>query len=184
MRRMDEAPREGPRLSVFRVKVKNSPLVFWVLGRSCRGFPSHWDGRRTVPCNREEQGMHCQGCEEKWGERWRCYLDVVDEKTRDRGFLELTGVGKANLLSCVNGEENLRGSRIQVARGGGDKTRLRFTYLAPGNQREVATWPEELDPHDTVLALYLSELKKVRGPWCNTPPGRNGKHAEVEGGDE
>jgi len=184
MRREDTPPKEGPRLSVIRLKAGHGEVCFWIVGRAVRGFQSHWTGNLTVPCFRDDEGTYCESCDKELPTRWRGYLDVIMERNRDRGFLEMTAVGVESLELCVNGQCNLRGSRIKAARGGGDKTRMRFTYLAPSNPEQLRLCPEEIDPHDTVLALLCSRLHSVRGSKQVGQPNFNGRFKMPEGGQE
>lgn len=183
MRREDSIPSEGPRLSVIRIKAKDHEVTLWVVGRRIRGFRSHWNGQLTVECTKEQPEDCCPLCDDGIETRWRGYLDVIVDRNRDRGFLELTAAGSESLILCVNGEDNLRGARIKVFRGQGDKTRMRFAYMSPANVEQLRLVPEELDPHDTVVKLYQSQLKKIPRAMVDNHYHHNGKAQRSQGGE-
>ena len=71
------------------------------------------------------------------------------------GFLELTKHNRDDILAYVGGASRLRGARVKVLRGKGDKTSLRFMAL----RSWAAEYPDmemaaEKDPQETLRALF------------------------------
>ncbi len=156
-RRDDSPPIAGPRLRVIRFKANEQSNVS-LLGTKIHGFWTHF-AARTEPCT--EPKDLCHGCQQKWPLRWKGYVHAIREDRQEEGFLELTGKNRETLLHHFGRQELLRGQRLLVRRGKGDKTELRMlpvrSWLA--EFQEVAM-PDEMDPEETLRALF--ELRRAR----------------------
>lgn len=156
-RRDNVAPPAGPRMKLVRLKAKEVFNV-GVVGTVFHGFWTHW-GSRTEPCT--EPKADCQGCQRQWPTRWKCYLHVIREDTGEEGFLECTALVRDKVLSHVGNVSYLRGSRLKLQRGNGDKTSLHVMLLRPWLQEHPgAELPAEKDPEETLHALFSFRRSK------------------------
>lgn len=151
-RRGGEPPESGPRLKLIRVKARESFNVA-IVGTLFHPFWTHWSGRRTEPCTEPKE--ECAGCIGQWPQRWKCYLHCIREDSLTEGFLECTALNRDRVRELVGGDKMLRGSRLKVLRGNGDKTELRLMLLRPWiAEHDGEILPDEQDPEETLRALF------------------------------
>src|SRR5947207_7704546 len=151
-RRGGEPPASGPRLKILRVKARETFNVA-IIGTAFHAFWTHWSGARTEPCT--EPRENCDGCLRQWPQRWKCYLHAIREDCLSEGFLELTSLNRDRIRELLGGDKFLRGARVKVLRGNGDKTELKLMLLrcwAAEHEGEVL--PDEMDPESTLRALF------------------------------
>lgn len=79
-------------------------------------------------------------------------MHVVNADNRKQVFLELTPTAARCILDSLSDEKSLRGVRIKVVRGKGDKARLQVTVL--GRMSDESKLPEGKDPYQTLSALW------------------------------
>jgi hypothetical protein len=150
-RRDDTPPPSGPKLKVIRIKANEGCNVA-LFGTVVHGFWTHYGGR-TEPCT--EPREHCEGCQKQWPSRWKGYVHCLREDTLQEGFLELTKLNRDTILSHTGSEKLMRGSRLKLQRGKGDKTALRMLLLRGwGAEHPGEEMPEEHDPEDTLRSLF------------------------------
>lgn len=157
-RRDDIPPESGPALKIVRLKACESCNVS-LLGSCVVGYWTHW-GTRTLPCTlpREE----CEGCRRQFPQRWKGYIHCLREDRTEEGFLEVTKITRETILEHVGGEKFLRGSRIKVLRGKGDKTTLRVLLLRPwAAEHPDIPLPDEKSPEQTLRALFEFGTRKA-----------------------
>lgn len=156
-RRDDSPPKSGPMLKIFRLK-SNKGGTFGVFGSRIHGFWTHWSGRCSEPCT--DPVSECIGHKQEWSLRWKGYLHVYFSERSEEGFLELTPIAADDLLLQVGGESELRGSRITVQRGGGDKSRLKVGIMPRWKSYTGTDVPPEKDPEETLKKLWEFGAKK------------------------
>lgn len=156
-RRDDSPPIAGPRLRVIRFKANEQSNVA-LLGTVIHGFWTHYSAR-TEPCTDPKE--ECHGCINKWPSRWKGYVHAIREDRQEEGFLELTPKNREDLLAYCGRAELMRGCRLLVRRGKGDKTALRMMPIRSWRAEfdEVAM-PEETDPEETLRSLF--EFRRAR----------------------
>jgi len=169
VRRDDSAPPRGPSLRIFRLKANDHRTVS-IFGTHIHGFWTHWSGSASEPCT--EPKTECIGCQREWPLRWKAYIHCHVQELQEEGFLEMTPVVKDQLLLEVGGEKELRGSRITIQRGKGDKARMQVRLISRWQSLTSAAMPPELDPEDTLVRLW--EFGKIRrkGNYTNGQPKR------------
>jgi hypothetical protein len=146
--RQDTPPRSGPELPVVRLKASGSTMVV-ILSASLWGIWTHWNGSKTEPCYREKK--QCPACKKGLPKRWKGYLHCWDYAKKREIFLELTPTSADQLLSQCGKDVPLRGNRMNVNRGAGDKARLRLTVLTAVPPAEL---PAGRDPEVTLQKLW------------------------------
>ena len=150
-RRDDTPPPAGPSMRIIRFKANESCNVA-LIGSKVRGFWTHWSDR-TEPCTEPKE--ECVGCLRKWPQRWKGYIHALREDRMEEGFLEVTRLTKETILEQVGGEKFLRGARIKVLRGKGDRTTLRVLLLRGwAAEHQDSPLPNEKDPEETLRALF------------------------------
>ena len=160
-RRDDIPPPTGPTLKIFRLKANKSG-TFALFGSRVHGFWTHWAGGCSEPCT--EPIENCVGHQRQWPLRWKGYLHCHWQERAEEGFLELTPVARDELLLLLGGEEELRGSRVTVARGGGDKSRLKIGIMPRWKAWSGTEVPPEKDPENTLIKLWEFGNKLRKNP--------------------
>jgi len=156
-RRDNNPPPSGPRFKLHRLKASEY-ANFSFFGEEIHGFWTHW-GRRTEPC--VEPKEFCKGCQEKQPSRWKGYVFCRREDTGELGFLECTPKLRDDVLSKVGGRTYLRGARLKILRGKGDKTSCTTQFLRPfGQEFPGQEMPADVDPGETLRMLF--EWRKPR----------------------
>lgn len=79
-------------------------------------------------------------------------MHVVNAENRKQVFLELTPTAARCILDSLSDEKSLRGTRVKVTRGKGDKARLQVQVV--GRLSDDAKLPEGKDPYQTLSALW------------------------------
>lgn len=151
-RRGEEEPASGPRYKIVRVKA-NETFNVAILGTEFHRFWTHWSGSRTEPCT--EPKAECIGCSRQWPQRWKAYLHVLREDTLAEGFLELTKLNRDTIREHVGGDKFLRGTRLKLLRGKGDKTQLKILLLRSwAAEHGEEPMPSEKNPEETLRSLF------------------------------
>jgi len=156
-RRDDTPPAAGPTLKIFRIKGGKSG-TFALFGSRIHGFWTHWAGSCSEPCTDPVQ--ECVGHQREWPLRWKGYLHCFWQERSEEGFVELTPAARDDILMQLGGEGELRGARVTIARGAGDKTRLKIGILARWKAWAGSEVPPEKDPEPTLLKLWEFGNKK------------------------
>jgi len=150
-RRDDYPPPSGPKYRLFRLKA-GERINFSLIGTRIYGYWTHWSGR-TDPCIEPKE--ECQGCKRQDPQRWKGYVFCQRDDNGELGFLELTPLGKKKVLDLLGGERHLRGGRIKVMRGAGDKSALSYMLLRHWfAEFEGVSIPEDVHPEDTLRILF------------------------------
>lgn len=149
LRRQDTPPEGGPRNFVRRLKGRERSM-FTILSPHFHGCFVHWTGSRTIPCEADDDS--CHGHRHKMPCKWKGYLWCINHNARQQEFLEFTRVGALDLLRLYDKGMSLRGQRIQVARGNGDKTGVKIEPCTPF--AAVEQLPKDLEPYDTLEQLW------------------------------
>lgn len=149
LNRQNRPPDPGPEMLILRLRA-GQRIVATILSKALWGVWTHWAGKRSEPCFGDK--ADCPGHKRGLPLRWKGYLHVFDHTKKKEGFLELTPVSAESLLDQVGNDSPLRGERIQVIRGGGDKARLTVELLAA--IKEGVVLPPEKDPEKTLRALW------------------------------
>lgn len=150
-RRDDQPPRVGPTMLIFRLK-KREGGTFAVFGSKVHGFWTHWAGMASEPCT--EPLSECIGHQREWPLRWKGYLHVHFQERGEEGFLELTPAATNEICLLLGGTDELRGSRLRIQRGEGDKARLKVSILARWKAVVGTEIPPEKDPEATLQKLW------------------------------
>lgn len=149
LNRQDRPPRGGPEMLVLRLKAGVTKL-FAILSPSLWGVWTHWAGSKSEPCFQDKKS--CSGCKRGLPKRWKGYLHCWDYHDKREVFFELTPLAADAILEQCGEDAPLRGNRIQVVRGAGDKARLKVTVLSAVPRDQVL--PEAKDPAKTLSKLW------------------------------
>ena len=149
LNRQNHPPRGGPSMPIRRVKA-GQRKQFAILSRSLWGVWTHWNGKQSEPCYQEKK--QCGGCKRGLPKRWKGYLHAYDFMDKEECFLELTPLACDQLLAQAGDKEPLRGNRVLVERGAGNKARLTVTMLTP--VQSVSSLPAEKDPQSALQKLW------------------------------
>jgi hypothetical protein len=161
LRRQELPPDTGPEINVVRLKANESINVL-ILSPKIWGFMCHWNGAFTEPCH---DGGGCNGCSKGYPIKWKGFLYCIDEAHRVNVFLELTPKGRDSIVKAFRPGEEMRGARMIVQRGRGDKARLiiQFQPCLPNSEN----LPRDLDPAPTLEKLWgivPGKLRVYRNP--------------------
>lgn len=153
VRSADMPPDPGPELEVRRVGAGLSMTVLFLCVRF-RGFWTHWNQgrRRTQPCL--DPIETCPGHKAQLPLRWKAYAHVYDHGQRDQCLLELTPGAARQLMQALGGLADLRGMRVQIARGQGAKARLNVSVQKMPTDAEKLKLPREHDALVTLAKLW------------------------------
>lgn len=152
-------PSPGPKSLIRRLKA-GEKFNFILLG-NLWGCWTHWAGNKSEPCTGEKQD--CVGHRKGLPVRWKGYLHVVNQETRQLEFLEVTPLSADQLLEIVGRDQPLRGNRIHVRRGEGTKARLTITILAAATAINPGiVLPPGEDPSGTLRRLWGMPDIKLR----------------------
>lgn len=149
LRRVEEAPRPGPRWPIIRLKGGQAGL-FQIFSHRVRIFASHWNGKRSQPCTVPQS--ECAGCLDKLPNKYKGYLHVRSVNTDVEGFLELTPTAIDSMKNQTPGVASVRGMRVEVRRTRGDQGRLSLVMLPVCCS--ISELPPERDPEDTLRQLW------------------------------
>jgi hypothetical protein len=169
-RRDNAPPRQGPSLTIFRLK-KNRGGTFCIFGSKVHGFWTHWAGMCSEPCT--EPVSECVGHQREWPLRWKGYIHCYWQELQEEGFLELTPHATNDIILQLGGEAELRGARVRVERGQSDKARLKVTIQARWQAVSDRPVPEEKDPENTLAKLWEFGSKR-RQPFSKRPDANQG----------
>lgn len=151
LNRCDTPPPPGPRYRIRRLRHGES-MQFILLGPMC-GLYTHWTGSRTEPCY--ENKKDCAGCRTGKPKRWKGYVHVWNEAIPGEEFLEFTPTAAALLNDLLGDAAELRGNRLMMERGGGDKSRLKLSLLCHYEKlRSNHPLPQTRDPLETLSRLW------------------------------
>ncbi len=130
------------------------------LSEALWGVHTHWlkEGKRgrSVRCTKERGACVCE--ERDLPSRWRGYIHVYDEGTREFCFLELTPGAAEQLLRQLPDRENLRGIRFEAYRTpGGDTGRLNIRLGT--HTVAIETCPPGQDPEPVLEKLWSLTLR-------------------------
>lgn len=165
--RQDRPPEPGPRQEILRLRA-NQMATLWVLSSNLEGLWTHWDAARNCskPCTRgvDERGnaIKCPACEDMLPRRWKGYLYCRDHDRKKQCFVELTPASATSLYAQVGEDIDLRGHKLKVQRGKGDKARLLLTALGQFDLGPVAPPAESVI--QTLLALWKLGKPEVERP--------------------
>lgn len=98
-------------LELVRVPAKLM-LAGFITTNDLLGCLTHWNGRRTVPC----QGLDCDDETHKRPTRWHAYTGLWIDKTNEHVILELPSGAAEKLQAAKNGRPSIRGLQIQCFR--------------------------------------------------------------------
>lgn len=144
-----EPPRPGPELRLVRLREKERG-TFVVLG-PLWGCYTHWNGQRSEPCFGDSKS--CPGHRRGLPVRWKGYLHVIWTEKREECFLEVTPLAAGDLLNVIGGKDApMRGVRVQIERGAGNKARLRVTLLPAMPKTDHL--PQSKDPEEILKDLW------------------------------
>lgn len=147
--RDSSVPETGPSVWVRRMKAEQQSS-FIVLSPQFWGIWTHFDGTRTTA--HAEKKHECEGCKRALPKRWKGYLYVWNVDARTHEFLELPPVAAAAFRDSIGTQRTYRGIIVQVKRGRGDKSRLKFTFLPDYAEKEPLR--ADLDPWPTLRKLW------------------------------
>jgi hypothetical protein len=117
------------------------------------GVYTHWAGNHSEPCY--DNKKQCPGHKRGLPLRWKGYVHVFNQVTRNEEFLEFTPTSAKQLLDQFGESNPLRGNRVQMVRGRGDKARLTLTALTAATVTNPGIiLPEPKDPYETLCKLW------------------------------
>jgi len=157
LRRQANPPEGGPEVHVRRLK-KGEAVSVTIYSHAVWGFLCHWNGRFTEECN--ENPRECRGCQKGYPQKWKGYLFVMNEANRQPEFLELTPTSRDFIVNSFKPGEEMRGCRMTVTRGKGDKARLQIMFM-PCLQTPQSC-PKDLDPAPTLERLWSMVPGRLR----------------------
>lgn len=146
--RDDRPPRSGPAFEIKRLKA-HAAIHICILAPIWATW-THWNGRSSEPCFKDHK--QCNGHKRGYPRRWKGYVHCVDTATGDEVFLELTPLACHGLLAQLGRNTPLRGQRMRVKRGGGDRARLEIVVSPP--HPEPDTLPAPKTPFFVLCKLW------------------------------
>lgn len=151
----DAPPPAGPQIWVKRLKA-NEKWACVICSSKITGLWIHWfpNQRKTEPCWQERQ--RCPGCKSKVVRKWKGYLHVLHPSSKKQWFLELTPWSAQAILNQLEPGYDLRGLRLDLQRGDGDKARMVVNVKPPfPGQGEV--------PLEKYVVETLEQLWRLQG---------------------
>jgi hypothetical protein len=156
-------PPHGPERFIRRLAA-GQRLYVTVLSRSLWGVWTHWFGAKSGPCYRDKKS--CDGCKRGFPARWKGFLCCLNLENKHVEFCELTPLAAENLLAQVPKGQSLRGLRLTLERGKGDKARLKC--IITGVALNQCDLPKEETPEKTLVALWGTPEIDIRLPASET----------------
>ena len=145
----DSPPPDPAPGRILRLRASQS-LDCIILGK-CWGVNTHWTGSESQPHFRSES--KCPGCKKRDPMRWKGYWYVLPLGIgAQANWLEVTSsiVEKIHIQAGVQGD--LRGLRVLLTRGAGNKAHVKATVQPPCEVR--GKLPEDQDPYRLLLKLW------------------------------
>lgn len=154
--RCDTPPPPGPRHIIRRIRA-NEKKQFVLLSK-LHGCWTHYNGRTTQPCF--DGKKQCEGCQRAFPKRWKGYIHCLNQTDATEEFLEVTPLFAKQLESCVGTiGPKMRGNRILVERGRGDKSRLRLELQSHCDVLpSCPALPDPKEPWETLERLWEAKL--------------------------
>ena len=147
----DRPPTGRPQMWVERLKA-NATYQCTILSEAPYALIVHYANKRSSPHLKDKE--HCPGCVRKEGMRWKLYLHVLNHHKRQEEFLELPTIAGETFLSFFPKGTMIRGQRIQLTKGNGDKTRVNISILPPLCSPGSSSLPQPKDPKKTLIELW------------------------------
>jgi hypothetical protein len=157
----DRPPQQDPSLPYRITRTPaTSKLRAVILSTQMIGCPTHYDGRRTVPC----EGNQCKLCEAGYAARWHGYVAVWDPAEDERLVLELPAGPAQALADHHDRFHTLRGFDL-VAWRPRQKANARIAITLGQVQRPSPAIPAEPDLHTILLRIWgLTPSRNGRSP--------------------
>lgn len=145
----DAPPADPAPGQILRVRA-NQSVDCIILGK-CWGVNTHWTGSESQPHFRVEG--KCPGCKKRDPIRWKGYWHVLPlGKSSRLGWLEVTAATVEKIQGQAGLVGDLRGLRILLVRGAGDRSHLKATVQPPCEVRGAL--PPDADPYKLLLKLW------------------------------
>jgi hypothetical protein len=121
-----------------------------ILGKTW-GVNTHWTGHESQPHFRAEG--KCPGCKRRDPMKWKGYWYVLPLGKNPRcGWLEVTPTIVESIQLQAGTKGDLRGLRVMIARGNGDRSHTKSTVQPPCEVRGAL--PNDEDPYRLLLKLW------------------------------
>lgn len=151
LNRQDSAPKPGPETEIRRVPAAITVSCI-VLSEKISGFWTHWAVDHSVPCQGKKET--CPAHRSGYPLRWKGYLYVLDLRSNEEYFLELTPIAAKALEAVLGTSISWRGTRMEIRRGNGQKARLSVSVQEIGGQRPTGHLSAAKDVTQTLVALW------------------------------
>lgn len=113
-RRDPNPPPPNPHLHVTRLRAGQT-FQGWILSQEIEGVWTHWDGRRSLPC--EQNGAPCPADRHRLPQRWKGYLHCLPLDGEVTTVVELTAEAARQIKSQSSNLSRLRGNLLELQRG-------------------------------------------------------------------
>jgi len=134
---------------IYRLRASQA-FDFIILGKTW-GVNTHWTGQESQPHFRAEG--KCPGCKKRDPMRWKGYWYVLPLGPKPRlGWVEVTPTIVTSVEAQAGVKGELRGLRVLLARGAGDRAHVKTTLQPPCEVRGAL--PEDSDPYRLLLKLW------------------------------
>jgi len=147
--RQDEIPKSGPKWWIQRLRAGEEGL-YTIFSRSVWGVWTHYGLYGSIPCLGDKHA--CYGCQNRMPKRWKGYYHAYDHHHKRQCFVEVTPRIAEAVVDQLGLGQPIRGYRLKMKRGRGDKSRVKVEVLAP-----LAGGPELVDeknPEETLRKLW------------------------------
>lgn len=147
----DCPPKPGPRIEICRLRA-NQAVELIVYSEKIHGFWTHWLGSCSGPCYKDRK--HCPHCKNGMPRRWKGYLFCWHGGMSDSAFVELTPTAAKSIRDITGPVASLRGYRMLVQRGNGNKAWLKVTLRSKHQDVSDSVMPDPVSPKKTLMQLW------------------------------
>lgn len=147
----DVPPKPGPRIEIVRIKA-NQACELTVYSIKIHGYWTHWLGSCSGPCFKDRS--KCPHCKNGMPRRWKGYLYCWLNMVSDSVFIELTPTAAKSIRDRVGPVQSLRGYRMTVTRGNGNKAWLKVDLKSRHQDVSDSILPDPISPTKTLMQLW------------------------------
>jgi len=144
-------PKPGPRIEIVRLKA-NQTAELTIYSPAVHGIWTHWIGSVSAPC--WEPRAKCEHCKNNAPRRWKGYLFCWHQGLSDNIFIELTPASTKSIMDVVGPVASLRGYRMFLQRGNGDKAWLKVVLRSRFQDVSDSVMPDDVSPEKTLRQLW------------------------------
>jgi len=156
LRTCDEPQQTGPGIWVRRLKAAEMVHVT-VFSAAMQGVWIHWNGNSSEPCHSPIK--ECPGHKRGLPSKQRFYIHCFNHAKRREEFIELPAGCAADVREYYPKGSNMRGVRLQLKRGNGQKAHLTVEILPPISETVSGPLPQAKDVHETLCQLWHLDPK-------------------------